>query len=127
VDQKARVAFALCSQHHRLQRSMGHVFAKAISRRVVDAHDDQRSYSVLANHPICGLVDLPLHSGKSRSTVKQVLPVVQIENRISAGFILRIVVARRQPHPQPALVPKDVAGKFMQPQVAGYGVVALDA
>ena len=64
---------------------------------------------------------MPFDSREGSRPLKQVLPVVEIKNRIVLSRIFRQVVAGRQPHPQKSFVVKYAAGKFMQTQIAYYG------
>src|ERR1700677_3264511 len=74
-------------------------------------------HRALANQPIRGFVHAPFDSAECGNSLKKILPVVEIENRIGAARVLRIVIPRRQPHPEIASIAKKTAAKLMQPQI----------
>ena len=71
-------------QHHRMQRAVRHVFADAVSGRVVDAHKNHGRNRAFADQAVAGLIDLPFHSGERGRGFKQVLPVIQYRTRDNA-------------------------------------------
>ena len=81
----------------------------------------------LADQPIGGLIDLPLHAGEGDGCFKEILTIIQVQHRVAPSGIFGIVVARRQPNAQESRVAKDTAVKFVQTQVSGRGLSANDA
>ena len=109
-------------QRHGMQRSVRHIFADAVSGRIVDAHKNHGRDHALADQPVAGLIDLPFHSGERGRRFKQVLTVIQIEHGVTASGIGWIVVCRRQPHAQESRVMKNAAAEFVQAQISRRGL-----
>ena len=68
-----------------MQRAVRHIFADAVSRGVVHAHNNHGRNHAFADQPVAGFIHLPFHSGKRGRRLEQVLTVIQIEHRDIGG------------------------------------------
>src|SRR5215471_14683229 len=101
---------------------MRHIFAKTVFAGIVDADNDHWWNKLFANETICCFVDAPLDSGEGCRCFKQVLTVIQVEDRIAAARVLIEIVARRKPYAKKASVAENSAVKLVQAKVASRGL-----
>ena len=93
LDQVARVGRRLAALRVAVPAHRGGGVLVDAARGVVDRHDDHRLDLPVHRQALRRLIDLPFGAGRRR--VEDVLPVVQVEHRITA---LRVaLVVRRQP------------------------------
>ena len=88
---------------------------------VVDADKDHGWNNAFPDQSIRGFIYLPLGTVERRNRLEQVLSVIEVENRVTVGGILRIFVSGRQPDAKESGVLEDSASEFVESQVSGGG------
>ena len=74
----------------------GGIFVDAIFTGICDRHDDDRLDQLLANQALRGFIHAPFDSGKGGRRIKNILAIVQIEDRVPPPPQSQSPVAGRQ-------------------------------
>src|SRR4030088_1287188 len=98
---------------------MRHVLTKSILGAVIDPYHDHRVNGTFADQPVRGFIDLPFDARKGRGRLKQILPVIEIENRVAAALVRNFIVSRGQPDPDKSSVTENLALELVEPQITG--------
>ena len=114
VQQEIRIALALRPKDGRMHRPVWQILFGAVFLRIVDTNNNQGRNFVFGDQSSSRFVDLPVDSDVCRRGVKQVLPVIEIENRIVAAIVFRLVVSGGTQTRSKRVLRKIRALKFMQ-------------
>src|SRR5882757_3368146 len=87
VNEKIRIALAQRLGYGRKERLVRQKLADTLDGCVIDADDDHGRHHRIVNQLSQALAHVPIDAGKSRRGIKQILPVVEIQNRITAPFV----------------------------------------
>ena len=61
---------------------------------IVDAHNHQGRNCAFADQPVAGLIHLPFDSCEGSRSFEQILPIIQVEDRVMPVCIRGIVISR---------------------------------
>jgi len=87
VNQKIRIALAQGLGYGRKEGLVRQKFADTLDGCVIDADHDHGWHHRIANQLGQALAHVPIDAGKRRRGIKQILPVIEIQNRITAPFV----------------------------------------
>ena len=78
LDQKTGIAGSLHAQHHRLKRTVWHVFAQPVFAGIIDAYNDHGCNHLFADQAVGCFIDLPFDSVERGRRLKQILAVIEV-------------------------------------------------
>lgn len=100
------------------------VLVNSFLTHVRNGHDDQWLDLLLPDQSLRGFIEPPFDTGKRSGGIKNILPVVQIQNRIARAR--KTTVTRRQINEHVSTIPQNPGWKSaMQFDVSGEGVFAF--